>query len=154
MFRKKLLLISFLFISSIFFISCSHLKSSCLEINWYEVGRQDSTRGHERKKVLLERQKTCSIQDESAQVKAYKNGFDAGLREYCSFKTGYIYGLSKTEQKTRACPTSLKNIFVQGYEAGEHMMKIQKLQNNIQGQIRNLEEKIQIYDAKKSAQIN
>ena len=122
--------------------ACTHLDSSCLNVNWYELGRQDSALGLARKASFARRQNICSLEEGAIQAKAYKNGFDAGLREYCRFKTGYIYGLSQLKEETRGCPERLRVNFEQGYEAGRQMSLIQSLQNQIQEQIHRLEEKL------------
>lgn len=140
-----------LFLISLLLISCAHLNSSCLEVNWYEIGRQDSTRGRDWDQAFSNRRKICPIKSNSQQTKAYKNGFDAGLREYCSFKTGYIYGLSQTEQKIDSCPKPLKAAFQKGYTAGLQMIEIQKLQNDIQSRIQGLEQSIQLYNKEKQS---
>ena len=84
---------------------------------------------------------------DSIYAKAYKNGFDAGLREYCNFKTGYIYSLSQMEQEVSACPENLKIEFLKGYEAGSYMKEIQSLQNEIQEKIQKLNNKLNSNDS-------
>ncbi len=131
-----------------FFPACSHLNSSCLEINWYELGRQDSARGVKKSASFAQRRKICPFPSDSIYAKAYKNGFDAGLREYCSFKTGYIYSLSQMKQETSACPQSLKMEFAKGYEVGSYMKKIQSLQNEIQKQIQGVNKKLETHSSR------
>ena len=153
MLHKKPFFLIFL-IFFLFLGACNHLNKSCLEINWYEVGRQDSTRGRKWEDTFSERKQICSFKKDSHHERSYKNGFDVGLREYCSFKTGYIYGLSKTEEQAKVCPEDLKKKFSNGYEAGTYMTKIQTLQNELQKQIGHLEEKITNYESDKSLTMN
>lgn len=136
-----LILFSFCFMSA-----CSHLDSTCLEINWYELGRQDSTRGLKRKVSFEQRREICPIDSDSIYAKAYQNGFDAGLREYCNFKTGYIYSLSQMEQEVSACPKALKKEFIKGYEIGTYMKQIQTLQKEIQEKIQSVNKKLEAND--------
>ena len=126
-----------------FMSACNHLDTSCLEINWYELGRQDSTRGLTQSVSFAERQKVCAIKSNSIQAKAYKNGFSAGLISYCNFKTGYIYSLSQMEKEVSACPEDLKMEFVKGYEIGSYMKQIQTLQKEIQDKIQNVNKKLE-----------
>ena len=126
-----------------FVSACSHLDNSCLEINWHELGRQDSIRGLTLSASFVERQKICPIKSNSIQAKAYKNGFSAGLIGYCNFKTGYIYSLSQMEQEVSACPEDLKMEFIKGYEIGTYMKEIQTLQNEIQEKIQNVNKKLE-----------
>ena len=115
-------------------------------MNWYELGRQDSTRGLKKSDSFSERREICPLSSDSIYAKAYKNGFDAGLREYCNFKTGYIYSLSQMEKEVSACPGHLKLEFIKGYEAGSYMKEIQSLQNEIQEKIQKLTNKLNSQD--------
>ncbi len=137
-----------LFLLSAFYFlpACNHLDSNCLEINWYELGRQDSTRGLKRRVSFEQRREVCPVDSDSIYAKAYKNGFDAGLMEYCSFKTGYIYSLSQMDQEVSACPKTLKKEFVKGYEIGSYMKQIQSLQKEIQEKIQSLNKRLEEND--------
>ena len=126
-----------------FIPACNHLDNSCLEINWYELGRQDSTRGLTQSVSFKERKKICPIKSNSIQAKAYKNGFSSELNSYCNFKTGYIYSLSQMEKEVSACPPDLKVEFIKGYEIGSYMKQIQSLQKEIQDKIQGLNKKLE-----------
>ena len=145
MFFKKIG-ISLFFIPILFLSGCNHLKRSCLEINWYEVGRQDSRKGLKWEKTFSQRRQVCGFENTSSYQAAYKNGFDAGLREYCSFKTGYIYGLSKTKNQARECPENLRKSFINGYQTGLYIDKIQKKENALQKKLETLEQKVKVYE--------
>lgn len=128
---------------TVFLLSaCSHLDPSCLEANWYEIGRQDSTQGVTLADGLQKRRQICPLPPDSMQAKAYKNGFSAGLMDYCRFKTGYIYSLSQMEGEAKACPPDLKQSFTNGYEIGSYMKEIQSLQKDIQEKIQDLNKKL------------
>ena len=122
--------------------ACTHLDDSCMEINWYELGRQDSLKSSSKEKSLSYRREICPLQPDSIYTKAYENGFETGLREYCNFKTGYIYSLSEMEQDVSACPDHLKMEFAKGYEIGNYMKQIQSLQQEIQDKIQELDIKL------------
>lgn len=122
--------------------SCGHLDDRCMEINWYELGRQDSLKSSSKEQSLSYRREICPLRPDSIYTKAYENGFEAGLREYCNFKTGYIYSLSEMEQDVSACPSHLKQEFATGYEVGSYMKKIQSLQQEIQDKIQELDIKL------------
>lgn len=118
---------------------CSNLGSRCPEVNWYEIGRQDSTMGYSLERSLNERQKVCDLGPDSVFTKAYTNGFNAGLREYCNFKTGYTYGLARIKKQKNSCPKFLERDFSKGYEAGIQMTEIQQLQEQIKEKVMALE---------------
>ena len=123
-------------------IACGHLDDNCMEINWYELGRQDSLESSSKEQSLSYRREICPLSPDSIYTKAYENGFEAGLREYCNFKTGYIYSLSEMEQDVSACPDHLKLEFATGYEIGSYMKQIQSLQQEIQDKIQELDIKL------------
>ena len=130
----------------IFFTHCSYLKKSCSDINWYEVGRQDSATGVSIKESINKKQRFCSMQSRSLQ--AYQNGFFAGLREYCSFEIGYTYGLTQSLNQTNNCPEALRIDFIKGYQTGLQISNIQKLKKQIQSKIANLNSLINTEDRK------
>ena len=123
-------------------IACGHLDDNCMEINWYELGRQDSLKSSSKEQSLSYRREICPLRPDSIYTKAYENGFEAGLREYCNFKTGYIYSLSEMEQDVSVCPDHLKLEFATGYEIGSYMKQIQSLQQEIQDKIQELDIKL------------
>lgn len=118
------------------------MDKSCVGVNWHEMGRQDSTRGLPFEEAFSERQEICSLDPESVYTKAYKNGFQDGIREYCNFKTGYIYGFSQLEKTSESCPESLKELFVYGFRLGNYMSKIQQLKATLENKIDSLEREI------------
>lgn len=128
------------------FISCSHIDDKCSEINWYELGRQDSTKGLKKEESFAKRKKMCPINPDSIYAKAYENGFLFGLTAYCDFKTGYIYSLSQMSREATACPEDLKIKFLKGYEIGSYMKEIQSLQSEIQQKIRAIDSKLRNHE--------
>ena len=140
--KYMLLFLAFLWILP----SCSSLDNSCLEMNWYELGRQDSSRGLDKKESFDRRHKICPIDKDSIYAKAYENGFSSGIISYCNFKTGYIYSLSQMEKKVSACPENLKAQFLKGYEIGSYMKDIQSLQNEIQQKIQTVNQKLETHE--------
>ena len=131
-----------LFSALLSFFGCSHLGGNCHEVNWYEIGRQDSTMGYSLQRSLKERKKVCRLKSESVYIKAYENGFNAGLREYCTFRTGYMYGLARIKERKNSCPRFRSGDFSKGWQAGTRMADIQQLQNQLKEKMSALEELI------------
>ena len=134
---------SFLIVLSLIFSGCSSLDKSCVGVNWHEMGRQDSARGLSFNEVFSERQEMCDLDPESVYTKAYKNGFQTGIREYCNFKTGYIYGFSQLKEQSEGCPQNLKEVFSYGYKLGGYMSKIQHLKASLENKIESIEREIE-----------
>lgn len=133
-----------------FAVSCNHIDSKCSEINWYELGRQDSTARLKQEESFAKRQKVCPVSSDSIYAKAYENGFLFGLTAYCDFKTGYIYSLSQMGKEVSACPEDLKIKFLKGYEVGFYMKEIQSLQSEIQQKIKTIDEKFRSHEERLS----
>ena len=99
--------------------------------------------GYTLKRSLKERQQVCNLNPDSVFTKAYTNGFHAGLREYCNFKTGYTYGLARIKKQKNSCPKYLGKDFSKGYQAGAQMAEIQQLQEQMNEKMMALEKLIQ-----------
>lgn len=138
----------FLILLPLIFSGCSSLDKSCVGINWHEMGRQDSARGLSFNEVFSEKQEMCDLDPESVYTKAYRNGFQAGVREYCNFKTGYIYGFSQLEEKSDSCPPELREVFSYGYRLGGYMSKIQHLKATLENKIESIEKEIKKQEAR------
>lgn len=117
-------------------------------INWHEMGRQDSAKGLSFEEIFSERQEICSLDPDSVHVKAYKNGFQDGAREYCNFKTGYIYGFSQLEKKVEGCSPEQRKIFFHGFKMGSYMSKIQALKVSLENKIDSIEKEIEQQERK------
>ena len=99
--------------------------------------------GYTLERSLNERQQVCHLSPDSVLTKAYINGFNAGLQEYCNFKTGYTYGLARIKRQRNSCPKFLGKDFSKGYQAGIQMAEIQQLQEQMKEKITALEKLIQ-----------
>ena len=99
--------------------------------------------GYSLERSLNERQQVCHLSPDSVLTKAYINGFNAGLQEYCNFKTGYTYGLARIKKQRNGCPKFLGRNFTRGYQAGKRMAEIQQLQEQMKEKMTDLENLIQ-----------
>ena len=135
-------------------VSCTSLNQSCLSLNWYELGHQDSTKDSSLKESFKKRQNSCYVPKKSIYAKAYRNGFESGLRQYCSFKTGYMSSMYEEKESSSACPQELKSQFDRGYEIGSRMKIIDSLQNELEGKINQLKQSLKNKDTRFSKQGN
>lgn len=128
----------YFFIFPFFLQACLHTKNTCNELHWNELGRQDSIKAITKIKSFKKRQATCSVDFNSIYAKAYNSGFDLGLKEYCHFKTAYIYGLSQIQKDISVCPVDLQKEFIKTYAFALHVKTIQTLQSDLQNRIQKL----------------
>src|SRR5262245_5768070 len=74
--NKVLLVTTFVALITLFFTACSTAPKPCQELDWYEIGRQDGSRGisdNNRRTIGV----VCPSSDESMAEALYNNGFDA-----------------------------------------------------------------------------
>lgn len=144
MLRSVMLVSSYkVFLSFLFFIlfnGCSGLEKECKSINWHDLGRRDSVLKSGFKKELEKRRKTCPIKHDSVYMKAYKNGFLFGIKEYCNFKTGYSYGLAKTKTNISSCPKNSQ--FSEGYDSGVKFSEIKSLKKDLETKLSKIQSQL------------
>lgn len=127
-----------------FLTACSHTKEQsqvCQELDWYEIGRQDGTKGlnlAESKKVHT----FCEGSDQSLAEALYYNGYDAGAAQYCTAENGYELG--RTGQKMNAiCPPMIKSEFEKSYAQGARYANLTKENLEIERKLKTIEVTLQ-----------
>lgn len=121
-------------------LGCSHTEKvaqSCQEVDWYEIGRQDGTKGLEvvsRTPVKV----TCTDSDQSLAEAIYNNGFDAGVVQFCSPENGFELGKNKREIKN-VCPTMLKSAFQERYNQGQRFAELTLQSQELNRKIKTLD---------------
>ena len=125
-----------------------------MSLNWYELGHQDSTKNLSLKDSFKKRQGICYVPKKSIYAKAYQNGFESGLRQYCSFKTGYMSSMYEEKENAKSCPQELKAQFDRGYEVGSRMKTIDSLQSELENKIKQLKTSLKMKDTRFSKQEN
>lgn len=88
----------------------------CLSANWFDLGKNTSTVGKPAK-TFEKYQKKCAASIGARESTAFQTGYTAGLKEYCTYKTGYDQGRSGISDKT-ICPEALQTDFLKGYRKG------------------------------------
>lgn len=91
-------------------------KQECLKGDWYGIGYEDGTKGHEHNR-LLSHKKVCAEYRVLPDEIAYHRGRDEGLAVYCTEQNGYGMG-SDVDKYNGVCPSELERMFLQGYLRG------------------------------------
>lgn len=105
--------------------SCATLKEEeCLTVNWYNIGYEDGTKGHESSRVALHR-KACSKYGVIPDLSLYQQGRSEGLIEYCTPHKGYSQGVNGLTYRD-VCQGNLKDPFQQAYYIGRDIYLFQK----------------------------
>jgi len=113
MLRKTIILAAFAGLAA----GCSTIsKDSCIAGSWeslgYEDGRNGESRAHFNKIA-----KTCAKYGIAANAVDYRNGYETGVQQYCSFDKGYDHGTSGKSIKTE-CREINSTPYLDGYTEG------------------------------------
>lgn len=113
MLRKTIILAGAVFMMA----GCSTIsKNSCIAGNWeslgYEDGRNGESRGHFNKIA-----KTCAKYGIAANATDYRQGYETGIRQYCSYDRGYRHGEVGNSIKTE-CREINSAPYLDGYSEG------------------------------------
>lgn len=121
-------------------LGCTHtekLAQSCQEIDWYEIGRQNGTKGLELANLKPVRV-ICKDSDQSLAEALYYNGFDAGVVQYCTPENGFELGRNNREIKN-VCPVMLNAAFQKRYYQGRRFAELTRQSQELNKKMQNLE---------------
>ncbi len=98
--------------------SCAHhlSESECRNINWHDRGYQDSSHGLGQNNLLKE-QKDCEKFNIKINNKAYNNGWQQGMKQYCTDKNGYDLGVQGLDYSP-ICQGAYSLLIDKGYQRG------------------------------------
>jgi hypothetical protein len=114
--------------------------NECELADWQAVGYEDGTRGRSTDNFGSYR-KNCAKHEVAPDFQAYRNGRDAGLREYCQPERGFREG-SRGATYAGVCPASLENDFLSAYYDGRTLYELQSAVNTTTRQIANRESRM------------
>ena len=136
-YNRQLSLFSFT-LGLMIFAACAHAPPErCQELDWYELGRQDGTRGltsSSRRHVEV----LCKDSDQSLSEAFYNNGFDSGIAQFCTTEKGFELGRIGAKP-IDVCPPLQQSEFSRAFERGRRYTQIETEQREIHKRIQNLE---------------
>ncbi len=109
-------------------LSCQSLhvtpnKTSCSQLDWFEIGRADAVQG---KSVIgWEKQQQQCLDFNDVNHERYLAGWNSGIDAYCVRDHGFIVGRSGLSYE-RVCPPSAEAEFLKGYELGQRIYTFEK----------------------------
>jgi len=120
---------SFLFCSLILStLSCQSLnvgavKTSCSQLDWFEIGREDGVQG--KPAVNWEERQQVCVDFNDTNLERYQTGWNGGIDAYCNRDHGFGVGRSGLGY-ARVCPPLSETEFLKGYELGQRIYTIEK----------------------------
>lgn len=107
-------------IATFFLISCSGCatlsKESCQKGDWYGIGYKDGADGRPHSR-LVDHEKACLEYNVSPNKLVYRQGWDDGVKIFCTEQKGYEEGEDLDEYEG-VCPAELEQGFLKGYLLG------------------------------------
>lgn len=98
-------------------VGCATIsEESCIAGSWESLGYEDATTGESRGH-FTKIAETCAKYDIKANAVEYRAGYDAGLRQYCTYDKGYDHGVSGYSLKTE-CREINSTSYLDGYNEG------------------------------------
>lgn len=115
----------FLIFTSLLLSSCATLTAQdCEQMDWRERGLKDGRAGEEASQ-LARYKKQCGEFNLSVDAKLYKAGYQAGLKDFCTYENGVEQGESG-EKNQNVCPSDLAPEFNKGHVAGYKVYKLKE----------------------------
>lgn len=109
-------------------------QADCEAANWHDVGLQDGEQG-KKSRHYAKRQKQCRAFGIPVDVDAYQDGWQLGIKRYCTENNGYQVGVSGGFY-AHSCPAASKHVFFSAYQVGRnihtHQAKLDRLQRKIE----------------------
>ena len=114
----------------------------CASTDWYELGRQNGSRGIA---SAQEDQigKSCKSTEQKLDARAaYDSGVSLGLSEYCTESNGFQMGKANIKYNG-SCPQVLEEAFLRGFQKGVKAVQLTNEKQNLRSKIESLELNLQ-----------
>jgi hypothetical protein len=113
---------------------CASMSSDeCVNSDWAAIGYEDGSRGYTTDK-FGSRRKACAKHGVTADFKAYQEGRDEGLVEFCQPSRGYNLGASGGKYYG-VCDVAMEEEFLDAYRAGAQLYTLRSNVNNANSRI-------------------
>ena len=113
---------------------CASMSSDeCVNSDWAAIGYEDGSRGYTTDK-FGSRRKACAKHGVTADFKAYQEGRDEGLVEFCQPSRGYNLGASGGTYYG-VCDVAMEEEFLDAYRAGAQLHTLRSNVSNANSRI-------------------
>lgn len=108
-------------------------EQECLVSDWHAVGYEDGVRGQSADRIGKYR-KACAEHGVAPDLAAYRQGREAGLREFCQPENGFDFG-SRGGTYRGGCPADLADDFEVSYWSGRKLYDLESSIRSASSQI-------------------
>lgn len=113
---------------------CASMSSEeCTNSDWVAIGYEDGSRGYTTDK-FGSRRKACAKHGVTADFKAYQEGREEGLVEFCQPSRGYNLGVSGGAYYG-VCDVAMEADFLDAYRVGSQLHSLRSNVNNTSSRI-------------------
>ena len=113
---------------------CASMSSEeCANSDWVAIGYEDGSRGYTTDK-FGSRRKACAKHGVTADFKAYQQGREEGLVEFCQPSRGYNLGVSGGSYYG-VCDVAMEGDFLDAYRVGSQLHSLRSNVNNTSSRI-------------------
>ena len=113
---------------------CASMSSEeCTNSDWVAIGYEDGSRGYTTDK-FGSRRKVCAKHGVTADFKAYQEGREEGLVEFCQPSRGYNLGVSGGAYYG-VCDVAMEEDFLDAYRVGSQLHSLRSNVNNTSSRI-------------------
>ena len=113
---------------------CASMSSEeCSNSDWVAIGYEDGSRGYTTDK-FGSRRKACAKHGVTADFKAYQEGREEGLVEFCQPGRGYSLGVSGGAYYG-VCDVAMEEEFLDAYRVGSQLHSLRSNVNNANSRI-------------------
>ncbi len=120
---------------SVFLDGCASMdQAECVAANWHALGLGDGQEG-KKSTHYSEYRKDCSAFGVSVDADAYIDGWETGIRNYCTRDNGFRVGV-KGSIYQHSCPSESEDRFSNSYQTGRAVflkqMRVNTLRREVQ----------------------
>ena len=112
-------------------------KKQCLSADWFQVGYQAGRDGRERAHIE-DIAESCAKVNVTPDRRRYFDGWEQGLREYCTPENGFYLGRNGTRVRS-VCPPATAGRFEDAYRRGYRIFEARQYVDQLEDRRRNLE---------------
>lgn len=116
--------------------SCNSMsKDECRVADWRVIGDTDGAAGHNPQERFADHVKSCSSIGVKPNQTVWYEGYQAGVKRYCTPLSGATHGEAGNGYYN-ACPPELEGEFMRGYGLGKRVHELRRRLESIQSNVR------------------
>jgi hypothetical protein len=139
--RSMRLRLAFLSAAALGLSACATLnETECRSVDWYDLGVRDGNSGYTPGR-LDEHRDACAEYGLGPDARAWRNGYETGLLDYCVADNGYRVG-RRGGHYNDVCPRESEREFLSAFELGRETYQVEQELATLDRRIDSLETRL------------